>query len=347
MFDNFPILPPSASSLADDVDALYWGWIAVSAFFSVLIAALVVYFFVRYRRRHQDEMGAPDRASLVLEVGWSIVPLIICLVMFAWGTKVFFDLSRPPADAVEYFATGKQWMWKFQHPTGKREINDLHVPVGRPIKMTMISEDTIHSMYIPAFRVKQDVLPGRYTTIWFEATQVGEYHLFCAEYCGTEHSLMGGTVTVLSQADYEEWLTQGPEETGDLDGEALFASLACETCHRAGARQRGPQLEGVFGTAQPLTGGGSVIADETYIRESILNPQAKVVAGYDPIMPTYQGQVTEDQILQLIDYVKELGAVSATGARAPATSAAPPAAPSEVETEDVDEAPAVEGDASR
>ncbi len=258
-----------------------------------------------------------------------MIPLVIVLVMFGWGVKVFFAQSDPPSNAVEYFVTAKQWMWKVQHPSGKREINELHVPVGQPIKLTMISEDVIHAFFVPAFRIKADVLPGRYTTLWFQATRPGQYHLFCAEYCGTEHSKMGGTVYVMDPADYEAWLAQGPPGSGPgASGEELFASLACVTCHRAGVRARGPNLAGVFGSTVQLADGRTVVADESYVRESILDPKAKVVAGFQPVMPSFQGQVTEDQLLQLVQYVKSLGKeAAASGPAGPAAAGATAAAP--------------------
>lgn len=319
MRESLPLFPENASTYAGQVDALFWTWVAISAFFSLLIAGAIFFFFIRYQRRHSGEIGHDDHGSMTLEIVWSVIPLVIALAMFGWGTKVFFEQSVPPTDAVEYFGTGKQWMWKFQHPTGKREINELHVPEGRPIKLTLISEDVIHSFYVPAFRVKMDVLPGRYTTAWFEATKPGQYHLFCAEYCGTEHSLMGGSVYVMEQDDYEAWLAQEPAPGGGAatSGEELFAALACNTCHHEGSRSRGPDLAGVFGSEVRLTGGATVVADEDYLRESILNPQAKVVEGYQPLMPTFQGQVNEDQLLQLIQYIKTLGAGQAATAAGP------------------------------
>ena len=310
MPDGLPLYTEGASTFAGQVDALFWTWVAISAFFSLLIAGAIFVFFIRYQRRKRGEIGSTDEPSMVLEIAWSVIPLVIVLAMFGWGTKVFFTQSRPPADAVEYFATGKQWMWKIQHPSGRREINELHVPVGRPIKLTMISEDVIHSFFVPAFRTKADVLPGRYTTVWFEATKPGEYHLFCAEYCGTEHSLMGGTVYVMEPDAYEAWLAQEvvPGGGAAASGEALFAALACDTCHREGSRARGPSLTGVYGSRVELADGATTVADETYLRESILNPQAKVVRGFQPLMPTFQGQLSEDQLLQLIQHIKSLGA---------------------------------------
>jgi cytochrome c oxidase subunit 2 len=309
MPQGLPLYPESASTVAGQVDALFWTWVAISAFFSLLIAGAIFTFFIRYQRRRVGEVGHEDEGNLSLEIVWSAIPLVIALAMFGWGTKVFFTQSRPPADATEYFATGKQWMWKIQHPTGKREINNLHVPVGRPIKLTMISEDVIHSFYVPAFRVKADVLPGRYTTIWFEATKPGEYHLFCAEYCGTRHSGMTGTVYVMEEDDYQQWLSGGGL-TGSMSarGEQLFQQLACSTCHLGDGTGRGPALTGVFGSQVALESGQTVLADESYVRNSILNPQNQLVAGYQPLMPTFQGLINEEGVMSLIEYVKSLAA---------------------------------------
>lgn len=311
MRSTFPLFPESASSLSGDVDRLFIAWSAVSIFFSLLIAGLIVYFMARYRRRHPEEVGANERAALWLEIGWSVIPLVIMLAMFVWGTRVFFQLYRPPVDAVEYTAIGKQWMWKIQHPGGQREINTLHIPIGQPVKVKLASEDVIHSFYVPAFRVKQDAVPGRYTTVWFNATKPGVYHLFCTEYCGTEHSRMIGSVIAMEPRDYELWLAGGAAgKSMAASGAELFQTLACETCHRtgdAGRLARGPALDGLYGNPVKLAGGGTATADDTYLRESILNPGAKLTAGWDPVMPTFQGQVSEEQLTQLIAYIRTLG----------------------------------------
>jgi len=312
---QLPLFPESASSIAPQVDALFYAWTAVSIFFTALIAVLILYFIVRYRRRHEDDVGQPERAPIWLEIGWSAVPLVIALAMFAWGTQVFVKIYRPPSDAVVFYGVGKQWMWKFQHPTGQREINTLHVPVGQAIQMKLTSEDVIHSFFVPAFRIKQDALPGRYTSIWFRATKPGVYHLFCAEYCGGEHSRMIGSVVVLEPSEYEAWLTNGQGgQTMTLTGAELFQQLACQTCHgengsgagMAGMAARAPRLAGLYNTEVTLADGRKVLVDENYLRESILNPMAKVTAGWQPIMPTFQGQVTEEQLTQLIAYVRSL-----------------------------------------
>jgi len=310
MKQELPLFPEAASHIAPQVDALFFVWSAISLFFTALIAVLILYFMVRYRRRGVDEVGLPERAPNWLEIGWSIIPLVISLAMFAWGARVFYNIYRSPSNAVEYWAVGKQWMWKFQHPDGHREINTLHVPVGQPIKLNIQSEDVIHSVFIPAFRVKQDAVPGRRTQIFFEANKPGKYHLFCAEYCGGEHSRMIGWVYALEPEQYEAWLAGGPAGKSMVaSGAELFQSLACNTCHReaaGGAAARAPLLEGLYGNQVRLLDGQTLLADDDYLRESILNPAAKIVAGWQPIMPTYQGQVTEEQLAQLITYVRSL-----------------------------------------
>jgi cytochrome c oxidase subunit II len=295
--------------MASRVDNLYFFLIAITVFFSSLIALLVVVFAVKYRRRHQSEVGAAITGSVALELMWSIVPFGISMVIFAWGANVYFDIHRPPDDTLQIYAVGKRWMWKFQHIDGQREINELHVPVGRPVKVTATSEDVIHDLYFPAFRVKTDVIPGRYTSLWFTATKAGEYHLFCAEYCGTKHSGMIGRVIVMEPSAYQAWLGGGAGEMSmSARGQKAFQELACHTCHMEDAGGRGPSLRGLFGSQVKLADGTTVVADEAYLRESILNPQAKLVAGYQPLMPTFQGLVSEEALMGLIEYVKSLQA---------------------------------------
>ncbi len=321
MFTNLPFFPQAASVQAHQVDAVFYFLVAVTAFFSLLIATLVVVFAIKYRRRHDSEVGVAIHGSLALEMLWTIIPFCIAMVMFAWGAKVFFDLTRPPAGAMEVYVVGKQWMWKVQHLDGQREINELHVPIGKPVKLIMGSEDVIHSFYIPAFRVKADVIPGRYNTLWFQATTPGTYHLFCAEYCGTKHSGMIGSVIAMEPTAYEAWLGGGStEDSPAVAGGKLFQDLACMTCHVSDGSGRAPSLNNLFGHEVELTGGGKVTADESYIRESILNPTAKVVNGFAPIMPTFQGLVTEEQLLQLIAYIKSLGGGGTGPAGAAATT---------------------------
>jgi cytochrome c oxidase subunit 2 len=307
MFTNFPLFPQQASAQAGQVDAIYFFMVAVTAFFSLLIATLIVIFAIKYRRRHRDDVGHAIHGSLVLELLWTVIPFFIVMVMFAWGSKVFFDIYRPPAGAMEVYVVGKQWMWKIQHPDGQREINELHVPVGRPVKLIMGSEDVIHSFYIPAFRIKADVVPGRYNHLWFTATKPGTYHLFCAEYCGTKHSGMIGSIVAMEPQDFQAWLAGGKaSDSPVVAGEKLFSALACNTCHRQDSQGRGPILANLLGSTVELQNGQRIVADESYVRESIVNPQAKVVAGFQPVMPTFQGLVSEEQLLQLIAYVRSL-----------------------------------------
>jgi len=312
MFTNFPFFPPQASEQAAAVDALYFFLVAVSGLFSVLIAILVVGFAIKFHRKHDDEVGEPIHGSLALELLWTVIPLGITMVMFVWGAQVFFHMTRAPKGAMEIYVVGKQWMWKVQHMDGAREINELHVPVGRPVKLNMGSEDVIHSFSIPDFRVKADVVPGRYNTLWFTASKPGRYRIFCTQYCGTKHSGMIGWVTAMTPADYQAWLSGGSSGGSMADnGAKLFADLACNTCHMDTAQGRGPVLKGLYGKQVLLEGGQTATMDDAYIRESILHPQAKVVAGFQPIMPTFQGLVTEEQLLQVIAYVKSLSAAPA------------------------------------
>jgi cytochrome c oxidase subunit 2 len=307
--------------MAGRVDALYLFLIAVSVFFGLLIATLVVTFAVKFRRRSRDERPPAIHGSTALELAWTLIPLGIVMVIFLWGAEVFFAMARVPPGTMNVYVVGKRWMWKTQHMTGQREINELHVPVGIPVKLTLTSEDVIHSFFVPAFRVKKDVVPGRYVTAWFQATRAGTYHLFCAEYCGTKHSGMIGTVTVMEPAAFQSWLSGGATGTSlAAAGEKLFTDLACVTCHRGNTEARGPKLEGLFGRPVSLASGERVVADEAYVRESIVNPSAKIVAGFQPVMPAYQGLVTEEGLMQLVAYIESLGGA----APAPAGAAASP-----------------------
>ena len=333
MYGKFSFFPEQASKLAPHIDLLYFALVAMSLFFVVVICALIVVFAIKYRRRPGNEIAQDVHEHHLMEVGWSLIPLVLGLVLFAWGAKLYLGIYNPPAgETMEIFAVGKQWMWKFQHPDGRREINDLHVPVGRPVKMTMISQDVIHSFYIPAFRIKHDVVPMRYTSTWFEPTKPGVYHLFCAEFCGTEHSKMVGRVFVMEQAEYEAWLASpiieggAPREAGQMNaragetpvlaasasdpgakGKAVLESQGCRACHQIGNSTLAPPLEGIFGTTVELVDGSKVKVDEDYIRQSILIPAVKVVKGYQPVMPPFQGLVNEDEIRQVIEYIKTSG----------------------------------------
>jgi cytochrome c oxidase subunit 2 len=307
--DGFRLLPEQASTHAPRVDFLYFFLCAVAAFFTVLIASLIVYFSIKYRRGNLRVDRTPGSGHAYgMEIAWIVVPLLISTVMFAWGASLFFSANRPPAGAMEVRVVAKQWMWKFQHSNGRREINDLHVPLGSPVKLTMISEDVVHSLFVPAFRVKRDVLPGSYGACWFDATRTGEFHLFCAEYCGTNHSRMVGRVVVMEPASFQTWLSGGKANEHPAEaGKRLFDELRCSSCHLGGeGASRCPPLVNLFGHEVKLAGGGIVTADENYLRESILRPAAKVVAGYQPVMPSFDGQVDEEQLIQLIAYAKSL-----------------------------------------
>ncbi len=326
---HFHLFPERASTIAGSVDGLAWYLFLYSAFFTLLIFVLIVYFCLRYRRR--NEAPPPfTPSSYKLEIAWSVIPFCMALVAFVWGAQVYMDEQHVPPDSMEIDVIGKQWMWKIQHPQGRREIDELHVPVGRRVMLKMTSEDVIHSFYIPAFRIKQDVLPDVYTYQWFEATHVGEFHLFCAEYCGDFHSSMVGRVIVMEPAAYQQWLQAAVDAPTQVEaGRQLFERLGCATCHG----QQAPTLAGVYGSRVQLSDGRTVTADDNYLRESILNPSAKIVAGYPPIMPTFKGQISEGQILQLIAYIHSLK--EANSPNAPETGGASKAnvAPSPNSTE--------------
>src|SRR6185295_6025654 len=321
-----PFIPPSASTLSGSVDALYFYLSGITVFFSLMIGGVLTLFVIKYRRRSTFEIPRPIAGSHKLETLWSIIPFLIAMSFFVWGTRVYFAQYRTPKDGIEVYVVAKQWMWKFQHATGQREINELHVPVGRKIKLIMATEDVVHDVFVPAFRIKADVVPGRYTSEWFEATKPGRYHLFCAEYCGMNHSGMGGWVVVMEPADFDNWLSGNANQMSPAAaGQQMFESLGCASCHGANAEGgRGPALLGVYGSNVALSNGPAVRADEGYLRESIMNPQAKIVTGFGPIMPSFQGQLSEEQLLQLVAYVKSLSTARPEAATAkPAATATP------------------------
>lgn len=298
--DNFG----QASSWATDWQHLFYFEVGIFIFFSVLIFGAIFYFAVKYRRRSKGEVPPPTKDFLPLEITWTAIPAGLCVVMFLWGATLFVRNAIPPAASTEIFVLAKQWMWEIQYPDGRRDINELHVPVGVPIKLTMASQDVIHDFAVPSFRIKKDVVPGHYTTQWFTATKPGRYHLFCDQYCGTSHSAMVGWVTVMRPAEYAQWLSGGAGGKSMAEaGAGLYHQYACSTCHDTG---RGPSFVGLYGSSVKLTNGQTVIADDNYIRECILNPASKRVAGYEPIMPTFQGQLGEEQVLQLTAYIKSL-----------------------------------------
>ncbi len=304
---GFPLFPEQASTMAPRVDQLYFFLLGVSVFFATLILILIIAFAIKYRRRSDDEQPRPISGNPGLEILWTLVPLSLTLVMFVWGARLYFITFYPPSDALEINVVAKQWMWKVQHAEGRSEIDELHIPTGRPIKLIMTSQDVIHDFFVPAFRVKNDVLPGRYTTLWFEATKPGAYRLFCSQYCGTQHSGMIGHIIALEPAEFQAWLSGGATAVSMATaGENLFQNLGCVSCHAQNDTGRGPSLVGLLGKTVRLQSGASVTADEDYVRESILNPQAKIVAGYQPIMPTFKGLISEDGIMQIIAYLKSL-----------------------------------------
>lgn len=317
---KLPFLPEQASHAAQQVDAIFLFAVSISFVAGVAIVAVLTWLGIRYRRNHREEVGTAGHGSNLLEVVWTVIPGIIFICLFFWGAKIYFENYRIPPDAVRYYVVGKQWMWKYQHPSGNREINDFHVPANTPIELVVTSEDVIHSFFVPALRVKRDAVPGRYSTTWFEATKPGTYDIFCAEYCGAEHSLMIGKLYVMEPADYQAWLEGNvPGQSLAMSGAALFEEKSCGTCHRSDSSARAPILDGIYGKEVALLGGKVVTVDDGYIRESIMNPKAKVVAGYQPIMPTFQGQLREEEILELISYIQSLGKKE----EAPAAAAAP------------------------
>jgi cytochrome c oxidase subunit II len=333
---DIPLFPTAASAQAGPIDDLYWFEVIVSAIMTLLIFACIILFAWKYKR---TPGVAPTQieGSTRLELTWSILPFLVMLIMFGWGAQLYFAAQQPPKDAMEIFVTGKQWMWKIQYPDGNREIDELHVPVGQPVKLTMASEDVIHSFSIPAFRVRHDVVPGHYDSIWFTATKPGRYHLFCTEYCGNQHAGMIGWVDVLDQRAYANWASGGGSQ-GTLaeQGERLFQQFGCATCHLLDQQGRCPMLRGLYNKPVQLNDGRTVLADDAYLRESILDPNAKIVNGFEAnVMPQFKGQVSEENVIQLIGYIKSLSPqtpASQQGSQQPPvvlapSGGAPPSAP--------------------
>jgi len=302
---SFQFWPDLASNFAFDVDLLYGFLLLVTAFFSVLICTMVIGFALYYRRGRKVNRKLGHHSNFT-EVIWASVPFVLVMIMFVWGAALFYKMQTPPENTLDIEVVGKQWMWKAQHPSGRQEINSLHVPLGQAVRLRMISEDVIHSFYVPAFRVKQDVLPAYFTQLWFEPTKVGKYHLFCAEYCGNEHSMMIGSVTVMDPEEYSRWVEEGTPEAPAVAGERLFTQFQCDSCHRGDGTGNGPSLAGIVGKMRPLKGGSTAVANDQYLRDSILNPHKQILAGYDAMMPAFQGQLTESDSLAIIAYLKSL-----------------------------------------
>jgi cytochrome c oxidase subunit 2 len=303
---NFALFPPEASKIAPQMDALYFFMVLISLIGMTIVVLLIVSFSILYSKKRHP-VAVQIEGSTLLEATWTIIPLGLFLIMFVWGALIYFRVYTPPASAMNIYVVGKQWMWKAEHPGGQHEINSLHLPAGRDIQLTLISQDVFHSFSIPAFRVKREAIPGRYTSVWFTPTTPGTYHLFCTQYCGTNHSAMIGDIVVMTPEDYQKWLA-GSTSGMSLaqNGERLFASLSCNACHNGRADSRGPSLAGVFGSHLTLAGGGTALVDEAYLRDAILSPSEHVTQGFAPIMPTYQGQISEDGVISLVEYIKSL-----------------------------------------
>lgn len=308
MEGGIQFLPATASSHASEMNWLFAGLIGASGLILLLVFGLLIGFCVRYRKNSTAERGNRLGRTWRVETGWTVATFVLFLGLYGWGANLYIKLHRPPADATDVYVVGKQWMWKIEHPGGQREIDTLHLPVGRPVRLVLTSQDVIHDFAIPAFRVRQDAVPGRYEILWFTPTEVGEYRLFCAEFCGTMHAHMGGSIIVMEPADFQRWLdAQGAGETLAQEGAALFRQLGCSGCHGASGTVHAPALEGLYGRPVPLQSGTMVTADDRYIRDSILKPKAEIAAGYPPIMPSFAGQIGEDELLRLVAYVKSLG----------------------------------------
>ncbi len=303
---NFALFPAEASTIAPYADALYFFLLLITLIGTGIVLALVVGFSIRYSQKN-NPVATQIEGSTILEATWTIIPLALFLLAFVWGALLYFRIFNPPPNAMNVYIVGKQWMWKAEHPGGQHEINSLHIPTGRPVQLTMISQDVFHSFSIPAFRVKREVIPGRYTTVWFQATTPGTYHLFCTQYCGTDHSAMIGDIVALTPDDYAAWTK---ESTSGMslaqNGERLFASLGCNACHSGDAAARGPNLANVYGSRVQLVDGSQRLVDDAFLRDTILNPSQHMTAGYAPIMPTYQGQISEAGLIDLVEYVKNL-----------------------------------------
>jgi cytochrome c oxidase subunit II len=304
----FHLFPERASLAAGRYDTLLLALIVLLAFVAFAVTALIVFFSVRYRANAQVDRRAAPAGNRPLEIAWSILPLPIFFGIFLWGAYDYAALSNAPPDATRVYVVAKQWMWKLEHPNGRREIDELHVPLGHPVRLVMTSQDVIHSFFVPAFRIKQDVLPGRYTSMWFTPTKLGRFHLFCAEYCGSSHAAMGGGIVVMRPDEFALWLQSGNTPAGTAArGFALYRRYGCSGCHEANSSVHAPDLHGLLGRTVHLQDGRTIVADETYVRDAILLPNKDVVAGYVPLMPSFAGQIDEEQLLAIIEYIRSTG----------------------------------------
>jgi cytochrome c oxidase subunit 2 len=300
------LFPREASTIAPNADALYFFLLLITVVGLSVVGALIFGFAIRYRKE-KHPVATQVEGSTLLEATWTIIPLALFLICFVWGALLYFRIYNPPTNSMNIYVVGKQWMWKAEHQGGQHEINALHVPIGRPIQLTMISQDVFHSFSVPDFRIKREVIPGRYSTVWFQATTPGSYHIFCTQYCGTNHSQMIGEVTAMLPEDYQKWLQSSTSGMSlAQNGERLFASMGCNACHSGTAAARGPNLARVYGSKLQLANGSEVLVNDAYLRDAILNPSEHITAGYAPIMPTYQGQVSEDGLIDLVEYIKGL-----------------------------------------
>lgn len=321
---NTPTLLAGASTVSGSIDALFWAITAVTVFFTLGVGVAIVVLVAKYRRGNKADRSRPPQYSVPIELAWTIIPLGIAMGIFVWSASLYFQQTRVPPGAMEIQVVGKQWMWKMQHPTGRWENNELHIPAGRPIVLNMTSEDVVHAFFVPAFRLKQDVYPGQFSKMWFNATKPGAYHLFCAEFCGTAHSTMVGTVYVMEPADYDRWLSDGKvNETVAAEGERLFRMHGCSGCHGQNSSVRAPLLEGIYGRMVPVQvqkpgvpldqiQATTVPADLRYLHDAIVLPEQEIAAGYKPIMPTYKNRLTEEEVLKLVAYIRSLAGSSPT-----------------------------------
>jgi cytochrome c oxidase subunit 2 len=309
---SFSLLAQSASSIASSTDALFVTMLAICGTMAIVLALLIIGFSLRYREGAKVDRSHPPSHAYGLEAAWTVAPMLLFIVIFVWAAHDYVAGRRVPTDALPVYVVAKQWMWRLQHGNGRQEINELHVPLDRPVVLVMASQDVIHDFFVPAFRLKQDVLPGRYTRLWFAANRLGDYRILCSEYCGSQHSAMLGRVIVMRQSEYAKWLSEKPSPGGSPSpahlGEALYRRLACGSCHSAASSVHAPPLEGLYGRSVVLEGGAHVLADDDYLRESILAPKRRIVAGQTATMPSYDGQLSEEDVQNLVAYLRSLGA---------------------------------------
>jgi cytochrome c oxidase subunit 2 len=306
MSPGFRLMPVAAAESASRLDHLALAVLLLTGAVALGVLTLLIWFSIKYRANSNADRTHVPTKGRVVEVAWTVIPLLLFFVIYAWGAIDYMSLYQAPRDATPVFVVAKQWMWKAQHTNGRREVGELHLPLGRPVRVIMTSEDVIHSFFVPDFRIKQDVVPGRYTSISFTPSVAGEYRLFCAEYCGLDHAVMGGKVIVMRPAEYARWLSEGPRQPGmAARGFELYRRYGCSGCHDPGSSVHAPDLRGLLGRRVHLQDGRELVADEAYVRDSILLPTKDVVAGYAPVMPSFAGQIGEEDILAITEYIRE------------------------------------------